>query len=163
MTTINRMVHANICVRDMEASIAFYEKVGFERFFDAICEDGDVWRGLAVDGRKFRAVFMKIPGLDVKTSPFLDIIQFIDPPTAGSPYPSLHHAGIARLCFEVDDIRARAAELEAKGITLMSSVARFGSGDVAVEFICFKDPDGTVIEFIEWVGDGAPWQFGPTA
>ena len=163
MPKIERMVHANICVRDMDTSVAFYEKVGFEKFFDAICEDGDVWRGLAVDGRRFRAVFMKIPGLAMSASPFLDIIQFLEPPTMGSAYPSLHHAGIARLCFEVHDIRKQATELEAKGIKLMSSVASFGSGDVAVEFICFKDPDGTVIEFIEWTGAGQPWSFGTPA
>src|SRR3546814_14184398 len=109
MTKINRMVHANICVRDMEASIAFYEKIGFERFFDAICEDGDVWRGLAVDGRKFRAVFMKFPGLTVQASPFLAILQFIDPPPAASPYPSPHIAGSPRLCLQVYHIPPRAA------------------------------------------------------
>lgn len=152
MVKINRMFHANICVSDMERSIPFYEKLGFEKFLDAVAEDGDVWRGLAVEGRRFRAVFMKMPNCPFGTEPFLDIIQFLDPPTMGTPYPSLHHAGIARLCFEVDDVHAVATELESKGLELMSSVASFGSGDIHVEFICLKDPDGTVIEFLAQKG-----------
>jgi hypothetical protein len=59
-------------------------------------EGAGVWRGLGLEtGRRFRAVFMKIPG--DHPVPFLDIIQFLDPPTAGEPYPTLHNIGIAPL------------------------------------------------------------------
>ena len=33
---IRQMVHANICVRDMERSVPFYEMLGFEKFADQI-------------------------------------------------------------------------------------------------------------------------------
>jgi hypothetical protein len=81
------MVHANICVRDMERSVPFYEMLGFEKFADQIFGEGaGVWRGLGLEGgRRFRAVFMKIPG--DHAVPFLDIIQFLDPPRLVSPIP----------------------------------------------------------------------------
>jgi len=94
---IREWVHANICVRDLARSIPFYEMLGFEKFDDNVFEQGaGVWDGLGLpEGRRFRAVFMKIPG--DRPRPFLDIIQFLDPPTAGEPYPTLHNVGIGRL------------------------------------------------------------------
>jgi catechol 2,3-dioxygenase-like lactoylglutathione lyase family enzyme len=119
------MVHANICVRDMERSVPFYEMLGFEKFADQIFGEGaGVWRGLGLEGgRRFRAVFMKIPG--DHAVPFLDIIQFLDPPTAGEPYPTLHNAGIARLCFEVDDIHAAVAHLKANGVEFVGPLSPY--------------------------------------
>lgn len=153
--TIKRWIHANICVRDMEKTIPFYEMLGFETFEDLIFEEGsDVWRGLGVPAvagdRRFRAVFMRIPGQE---GPFLDIIQFLEPPTAGEPYPSLYNVGTCRLCFEVDDIEAVERLLVKNGVTLVSSVARYetaagvapnGNG---ARFLCFQDPDGTFLEY----------------
>lgn len=153
--SIKRWVHANICVRDMEVTVPFYEMLGFEKFEDLIFEEGsDVWRGLGVpEGdrpRRFRAVFMNIPGSD---GPFLDIIQFIDPPTDGDPLPTLYNTGTCRLCFEVDDIDAVEQVLIDNGVELVSSVARYEtSRGVAphgkgARFICFRDPDGTFLEY----------------
>ena len=52
------------CVRDLARSIPFYEMLGFEKFDDNVFEQGAaVWDGLGLpEGRRFRAVFMKIPG-----------------------------------------------------------------------------------------------------
>lgn len=158
---IRQMVHANICVRDMERTVPFYEMLGFEKFADQIFGEGaGVWRGLGLEGgRRFRAVFMKIPG--DHPVPFLDIIQFIDPPTAGEPYPTLHNAGIARLCFEVDDIHAAAAHLKANGVEFVGPVSPYETAKgvrpegVDAQFVCFKDPDGTILELIDFSRDKA--------
>lgn len=104
---IRQMVHANICVRDMDKTIPFYEMLGFEVFADQIFGPGaGVWKGLGLDSdRKFRAVFMKIPG--DKPVPFLDIIQFLDRPTVGEPYATLDNVGIARLLLRGGKYRGR--------------------------------------------------------
>lgn len=155
---IRQWVHANICVRDLDRSIPFYEMLGFEKFADQIFGEGAaVWRGLAVDGRRFRAVFMKIPG--DHPVPFLDIIQFLDPPTAGTAYPTLHNVGIGRLCFEVSDIDAAAEHLKANGVQLVGPVSPYEVAPgvrpegVEARFLCFKDPDGTIMEYVQFAGD----------
>ena len=155
---IRQWVHANICVRDLERSVPFYEMLGFEKFADQIFGEGaGVWRGPRLEtGRRFRAVFMKIPG--DHPVPFLDIIQFLDPPTAGEPYPTLHNVGIARLCFEVGDIDAAAAHLKANGVELVGPVSPYETAPgvqpegVDARFVCFKDPDGTIIEYAQFAG-----------
>jgi len=71
--SIKQRAHANIWDRDLKPSVPFYEMLGFEKFADWIFGDGAaVWPGLGVDGRRFRAAFMKIPG--VFPLPFLDVL-----------------------------------------------------------------------------------------
>lgn len=155
---IRQMIHANICVRDMEKTIPFYELLGFEVFADQIFEEGaDVWRGLGLaPDRRFRAVFMKIPG--DQAVPFLDLIQFLDQPTRGEAYASLDNVGIARLCFEVEDIDSTADFLAGKGVEFVAPVARYETaagvpaGGVDARFLCVKDPDGTIIEYAQFAG-----------
>lgn len=156
---IRQMVHANINVRDLERSLPFYEMLGFEVFADQIFEESaGTWPGLGLDGgRRFRAVFMKIPG--EHPVPFLDIIQFLDPEPVGSPYPALNNIGVARLCFEVADIDAAAAHLEANGVDFVGPVSPYETArgippmGVEARFVCFRDPDGTVLEYAQFAGD----------
>ncbi len=153
---IRQMVHANICVRDMERAIPFYEMLGFEVFADQIFGPGaGVWRGLGLESdRNFRAVFMKIPGDN--PVPFLDIIQFLDPPTAGAAYKSLDNVGIARLCFEVADVESVAQYLQEKGVEFVGPVSPYETAPgvapsgVEAKFLCVRDPDGTVIEYAQF-------------
>jgi catechol 2,3-dioxygenase-like lactoylglutathione lyase family enzyme len=156
---IRQMVHANICVRDMEKTIPFYEMLGFEKFADQIFGPGaGVWRGLGLEpNRSFRAVFMKIPG--DRRVPFLDIIQFLDPPTTGAPYRTLDNVGIARLCFEVADIDSVANYLASKGVEFVAPVSAYETAPgvrpsgVEAKFLCVRDPDGTVIEYAQFAQD----------
>ncbi len=156
---IRQMVHANICVRDMERTIPFYEMLGFEKFADQIFGEGaGVWQGLGLDTkRRFRAVFMKIPGDN--PVPFLDIIQFLDQPTRGEAYASLDNVGICRLCFEVADIDSVAAHLASRGVEFVGPVSPYETAPgvrpsgVDARFLCVRDPDGTVIEYAQFAQD----------
>jgi catechol 2,3-dioxygenase-like lactoylglutathione lyase family enzyme len=156
---IRQMVHANICVRDMDRTVPFYEMLGFEKFADQIFEEGaGVWRGLGLESnRRFRAVFMKIPG--DKPVPFLDIIQFLDQPTAGEAYKTLDNVGIVRLCFEVADIESVARHLAERGVEFVGPVSPYETAPgvkpsgVEAKFLCVRDPDGTVIEYAQFAQD----------
>jgi glyoxylase I family protein len=81
----------------------------------------------------------------------IDMIQFIDPPPDGRPYPTLNHLGIARLCFQVDDIEAAAARLQARGVELVGPIGELVTkgGGMRSKVLCFRDPDGTVLEYAE--------------
>lgn len=153
---IRQMVHANICVRDMDITVPFYEMLGFEKFADQVFGPGaGVWRGLGLDtNRSFRAVFMKIPG--EHPVPFLDIIQFLDRPTVGEAYRTLDNVGIVRLCFEVADLDEVAATLSARGVEFVGPVSPYETAPgvapsgVEARFLCVRDPDGTVIEYAQF-------------
>lgn len=156
---IRQWLHANINVRDLDRSIPFYEMLGFEKATDQIFEPGaGVWPGLGLPSdRRFRAVFMAIPG--DQPVPFIDMIQFLDPPTSGEAYPTLANVGICRLAFLVDDIHAAAAHLEINGVEFVGPVADYETargvrpGGVEAQFVCFKDPDGTILEYVQSKGE----------
>lgn len=144
---LQRLFHVNICVRDMEKSIRFYQDIGFNKVNDFTMEDPSVGEALGLKARKLRGVFMRL-GNDAN-APVLDLVQFIDPPTQGSPYPSLNNVGICRIAFTVDDIDKTYEELKMKRVEFVAPLKKVaGPGGATIGVVCFKDPDGTVLELL---------------
>src|SRR5215813_11844518 len=144
---LQRLFHVNICVRDMERSIRFYQDLGFNKVNDFTLDDPSVGEALGVKARKLRGVFMRLG--DDANSPVLDLVQFIDPPTQGQPYPTLNNVGICRIAFTVDDIDKTYAELREKKVDFVAPLKKVsGPGGSTIGVVCFKDPDGTVLELI---------------
>jgi catechol 2,3-dioxygenase-like lactoylglutathione lyase family enzyme len=144
---LQRLFHVNICVRDMERSIRFYQDIGFKKVNDFTLDDPSVGDALGLKAKKLRGVFMRL-GNDEK-APVLDLVQFIDPPTQGSPYPTLNNVGICRIAFTVDDIDKTYEELKAKQVAFVAPLKKIeGPGGAKIGVVCFKDPDGTILELI---------------
>jgi catechol 2,3-dioxygenase-like lactoylglutathione lyase family enzyme len=144
---LQRLFHVNICVRDMERSIQFYQSLGFNKVNDFTLDDPNVGDALGLKARKLRGVFMRL-GND-PNAPVLDLVQFIDPPTQGQPYPTLNNVGICRIAFTVDDIDKTYEELKAKKVEFVAPLKKIdGPGGAKIGVVCFKDPDGTVLELI---------------
>ncbi|HKD69087.1 MAG TPA: VOC family protein [Candidatus Binataceae bacterium] len=145
---LQRLFHVNICVRDMDRSVRFYEEVGFTKVNDFMLDDPSLEAGLGIKTKKLRGVFMRVG--DDPNAPALDLVQFLDPPTQGQPYPSLNHVGICRICFWVDNIDRMYERLRAnKNIEFVGPlVVLHGSNNFQVKFVCLKDPDGSVLELM---------------
>ena len=144
---LQRLFHVNICVRDMERSIRFYQGLGFTKVNDFTLEDPNVGDALGLKARKLRGVFMRL-GNDAN-APVLDLVQFIDPPPQGQPYPTLNNIGICRIAFTVDDIDKTYEELKAKKVEFVAPLKKIdGPGGAKIGVVCFKDPDGTILELI---------------
>jgi catechol 2,3-dioxygenase-like lactoylglutathione lyase family enzyme len=131
----------------MERSIRFYQDLGFTKVNDFTRDDPSVGDALGVKAKKLRGVFMRLG--NESNSPVLDLVQFIDPPTQGQPYPTLNNVGICRIAFTVDDIDKTYEELKAKAIEFVAPLKKLtGPGGARMGVVCFKDPDGTVLELI---------------
>jgi len=144
---LKKLFHVNICVRDMERSIQFYSKLGFAKVNDFTLDDPTVGDALGLEARKLRGVFMRLG--DDESAPVLDLVQFIDPPPQGTPYASLNNIGICRIAFSVDDIDATYAELTKMDVDFVAPLKKLeGPGGAEVGVVCFKDPDGTILELV---------------
>ena len=78
---------------------------------------------------------------------FIDLVQWLEPPSTGEPYPALNHVGLNRIAFRVSDIDATTAALQERGITFLSREPQtFGQG---IGSIVTTDPDGVFIQLIE--------------
>lgn len=144
---LTRIFHVNICVRDMERSIGFYERLGFKKVNDFTMDDPSVGEALGLDARKLRGVFMRLG--DDENAPVLDLVQFIDPPPQGEPYATLNNIGICRIAFAVDDIDKTTADLQEMNVDFVAPLKKITTPDGAeIDVVCFKDPDGTVLELL---------------
>jgi glyoxylase I family protein len=124
--------------------------LGFEVISQGTITDPGLFAAIGLDGHQLRGAFLRIPGRSTKTTPMLDMIQFIDPPPRGSPYPALNHLGINRLCFQVDDIEAAEQRLIEHGIETLGPTGELRTkANMVGKVLCFKDPDRTILEYTE--------------
>ena len=63
----------------------------------------------------------------------------------------VNHLGIARLAFATRDLAGDLAELAELGATMVGPpVTISGPTGAGVSFACFYDPDGTVLELVQY-------------
>ncbi len=144
---IKSIFHLNINCTDHERSRAFYELLGFHVVHE-IPEGSDPAMakalGLPEDVRA-KAVIMMIDPTDQRSCR-LDLIEWTSPATVGTPYPTLNHAGVARVALFTTGLDAEYERLLAAGVSFLSEPVVM-RGDI--KFVCFEDPDGTILELIE--------------
>jgi len=150
---LGRISHTVICVRDLDVSVTFYEKLGLHKFFEFTHDDPIAGAVVGVETRKVRMAFMRLG--DNPHEPFLDIVQFVDPPTYGHPYPTLNNVGICRVAFAVDDIELVYERLREMNVEFVTPLHRLTTphGD-PLAMVCFKDPDGSFLEIISGLNVG---------
>ncbi len=154
MTTPNlSWGHININVSDLDASIAFYEKLGFSLLIPGVPylgigkdSNSDIpnsqSKALGVpSGTTARACIMQLDD----GFPKIDLTEFSnDSPQAPAANDDL---GIARLCLATQNLAQDYELLMSVGVEFLSEPTE-GVGGLADIAIC-RDPDGTLIELIE--------------
>ena len=118
---ITGLVHVNVNCSDYERSRAFYEQLGFR----------ELWRVPETNTPEVAAA-VGMPPYRVKGALVID------------------HYGIARIALATDDLDGDVARLAAAGVQFLSKPASMPpSSGSRTRFVCFKDPDGTVLELVE--------------
>ena len=154
MTTPNlSWGHININVSDLDASVAFYEKLGFSQLMPAVPYLGierharaeipdKQCNALGVPaGTAARACIMQLGS----GFPKLDLTEYAK---ASPQTPAANDdLGIVRLCLGSQDLARDYAQLKRSGVEFLSEPTQ-DSGGLADIAIC-RDPDGTLIELIE--------------
>ena len=139
--------HVGITVKDLDASIRFYHDVlglEFSNEPSPWFEGPDLGPAVGVPGAALRQV-----SLILGTST-LELLEYKSPPSeTDRPLPS-NSVGASHVAFVVDDIHAKKAELEAKGIEFYSEVNVVDEGVLAGwRWVYFADPDGYPLELVE--------------
>ncbi len=131
MTAFKTLGHWNMKVRDLDASIKFYETLGFPLFLTLTEADGSPW-----------IVYLKF-GDDL----YLELL-----PGGTGKAPGEQATGLNHLCITVDNIETAAKELEAAGIALRNPLSlKRGLDNNRGAWI--EDPDGNRIELMEMAPD----------
>ncbi len=142
--------HFNLIVADKEKTKAFYNGLlGLDIALETEIEDEEFSRGVGLPGTKVLATFFKLPA----NNGLIETFQYVHPP--GKPIPSgakANDGGWQHLCFRVEDIEKTTRELEAKGITFLSTpvtISREHPFFAGVRFCYFRGPDGEVLEILQ--------------
>lgn len=146
--------HININVRNLDHSIAFYQKLGFEIFIPAIPYLGlslepepralpeDLAEALGVpQGTKGRACIMQLDD----GFPKIDLTEFSG--LDGETSLSNADTGLVRICLSTEDLPAEVERLKSEGVTFLSE-PKTGVAGLADIAVC-QDPDGTLIELLQ--------------
>ncbi len=112
-------------VKDIDASLSFYTKVGFTEAF-RMERDGKLW-----------IVYMRLNG-----SQFIELFPGATEPTTLTP----QSIGYAHLCLAVDDIQKTTEAIVAAGIPLDRPISQGRDGNYQAWIV---DPDGNRIELMQ--------------
>jgi catechol 2,3-dioxygenase-like lactoylglutathione lyase family enzyme len=146
--TIRYMMHAGICVRDLDRALRFYrDGLGFE-------EAG----GLEISGEP-TATLVEIPGLELRAV-YLDrdgfrieLLHYPSPGTVGGvERRPMNQPGLTHLAFRVENLDDAIAKLVPLGATVLEHT-RVHEEEYEAHIIYLTDPDGTRLELVQTPND----------
>ena len=149
---ITGLVHVNINCSDFARSKVFYESLGFREFYSVLeTNTPEIAAAVGMPPYQVKGALMMLE--DATDSPFpltINLLEWLDPRDEEPPYPHLYHYGIARIALCTTDLNGDMAKLKALGAEFISEPVQMppSTGSNA-RFVCFKDPDGTVLELVE--------------
>lgn len=139
--------HVGITVRDLDASIRFYHDVlglGFSNEPSPWFDSEGLGKAVGVPGAALRQVSLKLGDTT------LELLEYKSPPSETTKPLLSNNLGASHIAFLVDDIHAKKAELEAKGIEFLSDVNVVDEGVLAGwRWVYFYDPDAYPLELVE--------------
>ncbi len=144
---IEGFVHVNVNCSDFDRSLAFYQALGF-RLVAMVPETNtpEVAAAVGMDPYRVRGGILALPGHPM----LLDLLQWLDPVDHTPQPPHLYRLGPARIALRTSDLDADLADLRARGVEPLSEPATVvWPGQPTSRIVCFRDPDGTVLELVE--------------
>ncbi|MCP3990207.1 MAG: VOC family protein [Actinomycetia bacterium] len=145
---IKAIFHVNVNCSDYEVSKAFYENLGFQSILDLPTGgDAELAAGLAMPECDGRASIMMLDP-DQPRQARLDLIEWVNPRDDQAPYDHLARLGINRIALWTIGLQEEYERLLGDGVEFLSEPMMMGDH---TSFVCLKDPDGTIIELIEFL------------
>jgi catechol 2,3-dioxygenase-like lactoylglutathione lyase family enzyme len=147
---ITSMYHVNLNCRDFDVSLAFYQKLGFEIEMP-FPEAGHpmVGKGLGVGEHWVKGALLRL-GSDPGATR-LDLLEWIRPRNQEPSPLKLTDPGIVRIALMTSDFESDYAALRQMDVDFISEpiYRPLEDGTQVPFFVCFRDPDGNVLELVQ--------------
>lgn len=146
---LNGLNHIGMTVRDLDRTLAFYrEAFGLEPVIRAVGENADISRSVGLEGENAR---IEYAFLDLGNTR-IEVLQY-DRPRGEQEYARRScDVGAFHVCFDVDDLDAKYAQLKSMGLDFVSEpiVLDGEQGALAgLRYVYFRDPDGLMLQMYE--------------
>lgn len=151
---VQSLFHFVLNVSNLERSLAFYQRLGFRVLRD---NRDVVWPAMVAENFGMRVAQGRgaLLGLgDGADHTRIDLIEWLEPRWNGPDGAAEGREVIPRvIALRTRNVGAAFAELSAAGVEFIRE-PRDPNPTVGIEsVVCCRDPDGTVVELIEYMGD----------
>ena len=130
---MKKIEHIGIAVKNFEVSVPLYEKM-----LNTICYKQEL-----VASEKVNTAFFKVG--DSK----IELVCSTDPEGVIARYIDKKGEGIHHIAYEVEDIYAEMARMQAEGFTLLQEAPKRGDDNKWVCFLHPKDTGGVLVELCQ--------------
>jgi catechol 2,3-dioxygenase-like lactoylglutathione lyase family enzyme len=144
-----RFDHVGVIVEDLDAAVAFFLGLGFEREGGTTVEGDDVDAINGLEGVRAELMMVRTPD----GSGTLELVKYHAPAGGdGGPRPA-NMPGYRHICIEVDDVDGLVGTLRDKGYDLVGQVRDYGES----WRLCYvRGPEGLIVEFAQRLGSRDP-------
>jgi catechol 2,3-dioxygenase-like lactoylglutathione lyase family enzyme len=139
------VVHVNVNVTDLERSVEFYERFGFE-VMHVFTNDPE--QAGEYTGPNSRGTVMSISD-DPRASCKIELIEWLNPPALPQPERPEHQAGVGRIAIRTKNLLAHVEMLSKAGIEPALPVQEIDLVGVQ-RYVVYHDPDGVLLELAEF-------------
>ncbi len=87
------------------------------------------------------------PGSGVRNT-LIELVEWIDPATTGTPYETVYNLGFPRVAFYVTDIQSEYERLR-EHVEFFSPPVITDLSGAKAGYNCFRDLDGTILQLYE--------------
>ncbi|MFG1624177.1 VOC family protein [Kribbella sp. NPDC049227] len=149
MSSFGDMHHVGITVRDLEASLAWYERMfGLKPEFIAHGTGPELSAAVGVPDTKLRFAFLRFGSCVVE-------LLHYDNDREDTFDRSNADVGSAHVCIDVPDLQAAYDDLRGKGVEFLAPPLHIDDGPLeGCAFVYFKDPNGVTLELFQSNGRG---------
>jgi catechol 2,3-dioxygenase-like lactoylglutathione lyase family enzyme len=136
---VKRLDHVSYTVSDLDRSVDFYAKFGYEPVNRYAASGPELDVAVATENADMDIQVMRRPD-----GGMLELISYVRQPSERAARNSV--VGAAHLAFVVGDIQAAYEELTAEGVEFLSkpNTDRYGE-----RWVYFRDPDGITVELMQ--------------
>jgi catechol 2,3-dioxygenase-like lactoylglutathione lyase family enzyme len=144
MSSFGDLHHVGITVRDLDASLSWYEKIfGVQPEFIADGSGPDLSRAVGVPDAKLRFAMLRFG------SSVVELLCY-DNERQESFDRSNADVGSAHVCIHVPDLQSAYEDLRGKGIEFLAPPLLIEDGPLeGCSFVYFKDLNGVTLELLE--------------
>ena len=148
--TVDSFYHTVVNVTDLDRSIAFYQRLGFRVLDDRrhVHWPDFVATNFGMRVAQGQGVLMVLDA--DQDGPMIDLIRWLEPDPASQSPPVPPDLRIPRiLAFRASNVRALYDDLKAEGFEFTNDFTGPCPQLGIIGVCCLKDPDGTIVEFME--------------
>jgi catechol 2,3-dioxygenase-like lactoylglutathione lyase family enzyme len=147
---LSRLFHVAINSTDLDRSVAFYTKLGFQQLQDRTVENPKLKEAFGVPCEMCRFVHLRLG--DSEEATLLDIVEWGPPGTAdGITTPPQNAHGLTRIAVLTDSTDEVYERLKADGAEFVTTPTTVMTPEGGWRVCLVKDPDGIVVQVTELV------------